>query len=214
MHDYAYLYVTASGRSLPSPLGRITVGQLSAPPTALTASPAYAGPGNLMTPGSHRYYVLFRTATGTTLPGPVSNSVTAEGTTGPPAPEIASGDLGDGGLARGSFYYYRTTFYRPSDGAETELSGGSAGSIYTYEANWDAGYRTGGVLQQTPPPGFVQRVYRTTVATLGSEDTGKPYARIVNLRAWAAAAAGPRPGPGRPRPGRRPADREQYRQGQ
>lgn len=179
LHDYAVVWVTAAGRSLAGPRAPITVGQLGPPATALTAGATYAGPGNLMTPGSHRYYAVFKTATGTTTPGPVSNSVTALATTPPPGTHTASGDYGDGGLGRGLFYFYKSTFYRPADGTETDPNVHAA--IYTYEANWDTGWRTGGVQQLAPPPGFVQRVYRTIDGTTASTPQG-PFARIVNLR--------------------------------
>jgi len=180
-HDYAVVFVTAAGRSLAGPPARITVGQLAAPPTAPSAGAPYAGPGNAMPAGPHRYYAVFRTATGTTLPGPASNAVTPTGTAAPGA-HAASVDLGDGGLARGASYYYKSTWYRASDGTETEP--GPAVGLYTFEGNWDNGFRTGGVQQLAPPSGFVQRIYRTNDG-VDTGGVGVPYYRIMNLRATA-----------------------------
>jgi hypothetical protein len=177
VHDYAFVYVTAAGRSLPSPRAAITVGALAPPPTALTANPPISGPGNQLTPGSHRYYVLFRTATGTTLPGPVSNSVTAVGGVGDPGNYAgnagASGYPTGTGLTPGVTYHWRFTFRRDSDGAETALSvktfvlAGAdiiAPSLLTGACNVDAG----GIV---PPAGYNLAWYRS--------DGGASYKRVT-----------------------------------
>ena len=75
-HDYAIVFVTAAGTSLPGPRARITVGGLGPPATAIVAGAPYSGPGNAMPLGTHRYYAVFRNAAGTTTPGPASNAVT------------------------------------------------------------------------------------------------------------------------------------------
>ncbi|MES2360056.1 MAG: hypothetical protein V4529_17075 [Gemmatimonadota bacterium] len=74
LYGYAYTDVTASGESLPSPLGTITVGTYPAPTSAPAVGTPTAGTGP--DAGVHLYGVSYVTATGETVPGPTSSVTT------------------------------------------------------------------------------------------------------------------------------------------
>jgi hypothetical protein len=171
-HDWAYVYVTALGKSRPSPLARRTIGTLDPPPTAPAAAAPSSGGG--LDLGSHRYYPVFRTPGGRTTAGPPSNAITVTQVAPPSAIGLAQN--GDGGastdIVPGATYWYRYSFYRPADGAETTLSTQWAGIV----AN-----AFGSAIQidlngcNTPPAGFRRRWYRTVAngSHLG------PYRRVA-----------------------------------
>jgi len=156
VHEYAFVFVTAAGRSLPSPRAPIAVGQVAPPATAPTIGAAVAGPGP--DAGSHRYYAVFRTASGATLPGPASNDVTTSGAiAGPVGPSPWLSGIEGTGLTLGAGYYYRISFRRVSDGAETTAT--PAGSVALFVSN--TMIRCAGARVVTPPAGYVMVLYRT-----------------------------------------------------
>jgi len=83
-HRYAYTFVTASGESLPGPVGTITVGATSAPVGAPV--PGIPTVGGVIDDGTYTYAVTFVTASGETTSGPASASVTIPGLGGVVAP--------------------------------------------------------------------------------------------------------------------------------
>lgn len=164
VHDYAFVFVTAAGRSLPSPRAPITVGQVAPPPTAPTAQAPVAGPGP--DPGSHRYYAVFRTASGATLPGPASNAVTTSGAIAAPVlPSPAVSAIEGSGLTLGAGYHYQVTFRRASDGAETSPT--YAGQVALFPSN--PTQQSAGVRVVTPPAGYQMVLYRT-----GADEANTP----------------------------------------
>jgi Concanavalin A-like lectin/glucanases superfamily len=162
LHEYAFVFVTAAGRSLPSPRAAIVVGQVPAPPVPPTAGAAVTGAGP--DPGSHRYYAVFRTAAGVTTPGPASNDVTTTGAIAPPAlPSPAASGVEGMGLTLGAGYFYQVTFRRASDGAETSptFAPGSDGGGAVFLHTGNTAFQCIGVRVVTPPPGFAMVLYRT-----------------------------------------------------
>jgi hypothetical protein len=85
VHTVALVFVTANGRTMPSPVSSITVGQLAGPvsaPVAGTPTPG-VGPDE----GTHDYLVTFVTAYGETNTGASSNAVATSAVAGQlPAP--------------------------------------------------------------------------------------------------------------------------------
>jgi hypothetical protein len=107
VHEYAVVFVTAAGKSLPSPRTSITVGTLAAPATAPTAGTPTVGTGP--SPGEHQYAVTFQTATGETTAGPVvikATTLTAAPTSAP-TPTAVTGLGVDSGVH--DYAYTHTT---------------------------------------------------------------------------------------------------------
>jgi hypothetical protein len=73
-YQYAYTDVTASGESLPSPLGTITTGTTAAPTS--TPTPASPSASGNVDAGSVDYVATFVTSAGETTAGPTSSSAT------------------------------------------------------------------------------------------------------------------------------------------
>lgn len=158
-HDVTVVFVTGSGRSLPSPVRTISVGNVSAPSSAVTAGTPSSG-GSMDT-GSHRYYPVFRTASGSTTAGPVSNAVTAEGQTAAPTGAVTGtkDNDADGQLDEDAVYGYQYTYW---DGGTRETTPSPATSVNLFDLN--PGWRAAGILISsipTPPAGFQVRFYRT-----------------------------------------------------
>lgn len=98
LHDYAVVFVTAAGKSLPGPRVSVTVGVVAPPATAPTAGTPTIGTGP--DPGSHDYAVSFVTASGETPPGPRvtrSTGLTAAPTSAPTVAAPTSGGSVDAG---------------------------------------------------------------------------------------------------------------------
>lgn len=119
-HEYAAVFKTASGQSIPGPRRAITVGTIAAPATAPALSLANVGSGP--DPGSHRWAVTFVTAAGETTASPLSSSLTTTAWTHALAPSLIQGvnneDWFDGVLV-GTMTY--TVGFRTAVGGETEL---------------------------------------------------------------------------------------------
>jgi hypothetical protein len=88
VHEYALVFVTALGKSLPGPRVPITVGAVPAPGSAPLAGVPISGTGPDQ--GSHDYAVAFVTSFGETVAGPISNAVTTSATVGELAPPGAT----------------------------------------------------------------------------------------------------------------------------
>jgi hypothetical protein len=73
-HQWAVTFVTASGESLPGPVGVLTTGPLAPPAAALTIGTPMIGTGP--DPGSHDYAVSFVTGAGETTTGPIATRAT------------------------------------------------------------------------------------------------------------------------------------------
>jgi len=156
LHNYAAVFVTPTGKSLPGPLAPITVGQVAAPVAAPTAGTPIVGAG--VDAGTHRYYPVFRTAAGATTPGPASNAITTSAATGAPVlPSPGCSALVGTGLTLSSGYHYMCTFRRASDGAETSAT--YAGQAVLFPSN--PTFVCAGVRVVTPPAGYTQIAYRT-----------------------------------------------------
>lgn len=113
LHGYAYTDVTATGESLPSPIGTIAVGLLSAPSTAPT--PGAPTVGGSVTLGVHDYGVTFKTAAGgETLLGAISAPVLTQRVESNALPEPAAaptpGALTGGGSMDAGTHHYVATF--------------------------------------------------------------------------------------------------------
>jgi hypothetical protein len=125
LHDVTVVFVTASGRSLPSPVASITSGVVP-PPTATPGVTADYGWGP--DPGNHRYAMSLVTAAGETTLTPVSGIVTTTaGITNPSAPSgIAAGSFtGVGSLTPGNSYSIKIV-YADSAGRVTLASAATA----------------------------------------------------------------------------------------
>lgn len=111
VHDYAVVFVTASGTSLPGPRASVTLGPLPPPSTAPTVGTATAG-GSVDT-GSHDYQVTFVTSVGETTPSPASASTaTADGVGAyaPPSTAPTVGTATAGGSIDTGSHDYQVTF--------------------------------------------------------------------------------------------------------
>jgi hypothetical protein len=80
VHKYAYTFTTASGESLPSPIGAVTVGPLA--PPAAAPNPGAVAPGGSIETGTYHYALSFVTAAGETTVGPVSPPVSTDANVG------------------------------------------------------------------------------------------------------------------------------------
>lgn len=179
VHDWAYVFVTASGRTLPSPIATKNVGLVPAPSAAPSA--AIATGGNLDA-GTHRYYPVFRTAAGSTTAGPVSNAITASA--GVSNPSSALGQFAGGttrpgsALDVGAIYKYGYTYW---DGGtrETALSPLMTHSL---SPGLDAGAIEVASVP-TPPAGFQVRFYRSEGggATLKLLPSGQPHGQFSEI---------------------------------
>jgi hypothetical protein len=155
-HEYAVVYVTATGRTLPSPRARITVGALAPPELAPVTGTPVAGTGPDQ--GSHDYVVAFVTAYGETTPGPVSNYQTTSTAIGqlptPSAP--VTGEPTQGAGVPDGVHDYRVTFVNAN--GETAMSVQSAG--------WVAGSKLIGKTDPVTPGGPGGSVPGTTGGAL------------------------------------------------
>jgi hypothetical protein len=158
-HDYAYVFVTAAGQTLPSPIATIAVGLITSPAAAPTAGAPSSG--GSMDVGAHRYYAVFRTAAGSTTAGPVSNAISVTLTAAPTSIGTAEApsDSGVGFMDASSAYAWKYTFRRLSDGAETTASPASNSVVTTAAAQTCRVSLSGGT--QAPPIGYDRRWYRT-----------------------------------------------------
>jgi hypothetical protein len=178
VHGYAQVWVTAAGKSLPSPIASIDVGFVAAPLAAVIAGTPTAG--GSMDAGSHRYYPVFRTAAGSTTAGPVSNAVTALAEQASPSVGgfTVSDKLG-GSLDVGGAYRWKYSYVRNSDGAETLAS--PASNSFTFS---NVGQLTG-LINITShgiaaPAGYTLAWYRTdgggsTYKNVTSFSYGDPF---------------------------------------
>jgi hypothetical protein len=173
-HDYAVVFVTAIGKSLPGPRATIVVGLIAPPPTAITPGTPFAG-GGTVEPGTYRHYAVFKTASGgRTLAGPAGAAVTV-----PPSTVTAPTRIGapywaggSGNLALNADYTWRYTFQRLSDLAETAPSPISA-PYHTSPGGTGNQYSAASIAQSTldnPPAGFRRKWYRCK-----ANQTGGPF---------------------------------------
>jgi hypothetical protein len=98
LHEYAVVFVTAAGKSLPGPRVSMNVGVVAPPATAPNAGTPTVGTGP--DPGSHDYAVSFVTASGETTPGlrvTRSTGLTAAPTSAPTVAAATSGGSVDAG---------------------------------------------------------------------------------------------------------------------
>jgi hypothetical protein len=132
-HTISLVFVTANGRTLPSPPASIDVGALAGPPTALVAGTPLPGSGP--DEGYHDYLVTYVTAYGETASGALSNYVycsAAVGQLAPPAAPGAGAATAGLGPDPGSHQYSvtfvnsegETTGSSPSNAVSTSSSGG------------------------------------------------------------------------------------------
>lgn len=169
-HDYAYVFETAAGKTLPSPLATIAVGFVPVPTSAATAGTPTTG--GSMNAGSHRYYAVFRTAAGSTTAGPVSNAVTAIAAQSDPSGGGSAGygnHPDEGNLVLGESYQWIYTFRRISDGAETLPSGTYPGGEVVFSTARHGAINVSGI---SVPGGYELAWYR-------SNDAGSTYGRVT-----------------------------------
>ena len=110
-HDVTVVFVTASGRSLPSPASTLSVGSLAAPSSAPAASAAIAGTGPNQ--GSHDYVVTNVGFGGETTPSAISNAITtnaAAGELSSPSGHPQVSPLTAGGSVDDGIHAYRVTY--------------------------------------------------------------------------------------------------------
>lgn len=120
VYQYAYTYVTASGETVPSPIGTVTTGDLT-PPSVPSGGLVNATAG--IEDGVHLYAVSFVTAAGESVPGSTTPVTTGAGVI--PAMDIPSygHTTGAGGsLFQNYTYYYAATIV--AGAGETTISNG------------------------------------------------------------------------------------------
>jgi hypothetical protein len=100
VYGYEFTFGTASGETLPSPLGSFTAGGTTAAPGSapIAGSPVTGGSIDV---GAHDYQVTFGTASGETTPSAISAQVTT-GTISPPGAASAVVQGSGGGVGYGS----------------------------------------------------------------------------------------------------------------
>ena len=127
LHDVAVVFVTATGKSLPSPKASITVPTFPPPSTAATAGAALPGTGPAL--GTHDYVVSFVTSFGETLPGPASNTSIANSNVGQlnPPPHLEALPPVAGGSVDNGAHGYKVTLVNAA--GETTASGSVDGII-------------------------------------------------------------------------------------
>lgn len=155
LHDVTVVFVTPSGRSLPSPVASITTGNVSAPMAAATAGTPSSG--GSMNAGTHRYYPVFRTAAGSTTAGPVSNAATAIAEI--PAPASFSGGprtKASGALDLNATYKHVFTFW---DGGARETTPSPVDTVFLSGTDNAVAIQISTLA--TPPTGFERRFYRS-----------------------------------------------------
>lgn len=157
-HQYAVVFATAAGKSLPGPLASITVGPTPTPAVRPSAG-LLAGVGP--DPGVHRWAYTVVNAAGETLPSPVSNDVTTISTpVADPivAPTIFNGwiNLGSGSHlgGPGSVYLWALVWVDPAGGQTLP------GPTYT-ATNPGVGFAAFSLFYPAPPPDTTARLYRT-----------------------------------------------------
>ena len=170
-HDYAVVFGTVNGKSLPGPRGSMVVGLVPAPASPIT--PGAPIMGGALEPGTYRHYAVFKTAAGArTTAGPPSVATTLTQTA---APTLIGSPVAEGNsssLTVGGAYAWKYTFRRLSDNAETTASPASPVFVCPSGAPF-ASIR----LDQTdaPPAGFVRQWYRCK-----TNETGGPYWRLID----------------------------------
>lgn len=126
VHDLTVVHVTAAGKTLPSPIASLDVGQLAAPSSALVANTAVAGSGPDQ--GSHDYQVTNVGVGGETTVSPISNAITTNAAVGqisaPGAASASNFPIVDGNLNSAVVHSYKATFVNAT--GETE-AGAAAG---------------------------------------------------------------------------------------
>jgi len=126
VYKYAYTDVTATGESLPSPIGTVTTGTLAAPPTAPAANAPF--PGGLIDIGAVDYVATFVSTAGETTAGPASNSVsTVAGLTAPTVAQVngINGVASSGGSIDISNFKYSVSFLNAVGETLATQQGGS-----------------------------------------------------------------------------------------
>lgn len=163
-HDVTVVFVTASGRSLPSPVATITVGNIEAPTTAPTRAAATAG--GSVDAGDHDYVMTYVTAVGETTPSPVSAIATVRPQP-TAAPTFALGSAYTDGSTGSEFLGQLAYVYVYDDGTESGLSPESAQVTITANTGWNA------TVPSTQPTGVTSRRLYMRV--------GANYSRYANL---------------------------------
>ena len=134
VHKYAYTFTTASGESLPSPIGAVTVGPLA--PPAVPPITGAATAGGAVDPGTYEYAYTFVTAVGETTSSPGSpKATTALGGYYVPAPSVTPSNAAqDGFYTKGwnlhDVISYRVAWYTAA--GETTAGPFSPGVAGTY----------------------------------------------------------------------------------
>ncbi len=162
-HDVTVVFVTGAGRSLPSPVASVTVGNVAAP----TYTPVAGTPtsGGSVTAGAHYYAYTEVTPAGETTPSPISNTVTTLAQESAPGatPTVVPGETitsTQGRLDYSANYGYKYTFW---DGGVRETTPSGGGTVTTMAS--DGGTGAWAAIEvaslSTPPAGFQRRWYRT-----------------------------------------------------
>jgi len=175
-HDYAIVFVTAGGVSLPGPRASVVVGAVSAPPAPPQIGATHAGAGP--EPGYHEWGVTFVTPDGETVLGPRIGLIIPAGAQPLAAPAPATPTFG-GAIEPGSFEYAMT--FQTASGESTP---GPLSSLVTLTAAAAAPQPATAPTPGTPTAtggnvDYLNYTYVTTFETALGEGSNGPQSAIV-----------------------------------
>jgi hypothetical protein len=173
-HQWAFLFGTASGRTLLGPATSATLGDAVAAP-ASTPTVARTAGGNLTASGIYKWKVAYLTALGETLASIESAALTMDPAIAAPtnAPITARTQRAGAQLdVDPALYQYKYTFW---DGATRETTPSPASIAQSTDAT-DAAFAVQISTLDAPPSGFQHRFYRT-------EGSGSTYLRLPSGQA-------------------------------